>query len=122
MQWVKQPDGSNLCGQVAVAVVAGISLEKSIELFGKKGCTRTKDVVRVLRQLGFHCPDRLSRKFPLQKVKIAKLCYPNSNRSHWVVYNENKIYDGINGDKDGNVIWGPKWRITSYLPISKMQL
>jgi len=116
-RWIYQPYNTNLCGQIAVAVVAGISLEKSIELFGKQGCTRTKELVKVLRQIGFECPDKLQRK--RTNLCIAKLTYPNK-RSHWIVMDGDKIFDGCNGNEHGSVTWNSDWKVTSYLPITKI--
>jgi hypothetical protein len=74
-QWVKQPTGKNQCGQVAVAVIAGIPLEESIKLIGKKGCTTTKDLVKALRSLGFKCPNRC-KTMPKPSLGIAQVKCP----------------------------------------------
>jgi hypothetical protein len=64
-----QPPGSSLCGQTCVAMIAGITLEESIEAFrGKKGGTRTKEVVAALRKLGINCGDP-----PLTRIKSQEL-------------------------------------------------
>lgn len=119
-----QPEGSSLCGQIAVAVIANIDLTKSIELFGKKSSTRTKQVARVLRLLGFECPDRLKRKYEAtDKFGIAKLSYKgNRNSGHWVVIDNHKIYDGVWGNADGTVTWPVGARLTSYLPVTRKNL
>jgi hypothetical protein len=116
--WLKQPDGKNQCGQVAVAVIAGITLKNSIKLIGKKGCTATKDLAKALRLLGYKCPNRLQRK-PKPILGLGHLRYPGETRSHWVTLDGDKIYDGIYGTPDGKVHWKKDWKITSYLPISK---
>lgn len=121
--WIKQPDRKNQCGQVALSVILDIPLNVSIELVGKKDCTKTKDLIAVLRQFGFQCPDRC-RKMPMPKLAIAQVHFPSDTdygwkrKWHWVVIDGDKIYDGIYGKPDGNVLWPYGSKITSYLPIS----
>lgn len=124
-QWIKQPYGKNQCGQVAVAVIAGIPLDESIKLIGKKGCTATKDLVKALRSLGFQCPDRC-KQMPRPPLGIAQLHYPSRKRNrtwsanwHWVVVDGDKIFDGSShGNPDGTTKWLRNWKMTSYLPIN----
>ena len=116
--WIKQPVNTNICGQIAVAVIADIPLKQSIEVVGRKGCTTTKQIVNALRKLGYDCPDRLKRK-PKPEFGIGKLTYPCQNKGHWVVIDSDKIYDGLYGNSDGIVKWKSEWRITSYLPVTK---
>ena len=122
-QWIKQPEGKNVCGQIAVAVIAGITLEEAIKLTGKKGCTKTKDLVKALRKLGFECPDRCKRmeKDRLYKdLAIAKLFLPTRKSGwHWIVIENYKIFDGINGNTNGSVMWPDGWKVTSYLPVKQ---
>ncbi len=119
-RWIKQPDDSNQCGQVAVAVVTGITLKQSIRIIGKKGCTNTKDLVFALRFLGYKCP-RKCKKMPRPPLAIAKLRAPDrKNGWHWVVVDGDKIYDGIDGNERGQIIWKYGWKLTSYLPITTM--
>lgn len=119
-QWIKQLPNTNTCGQVAVAVLAGITLQESIKLFGKKGCTKTKDVVKVLRKLGFECPGRC-RKMPKPSLGIAQVHRPEHSGWHWVVVDGDKIFDGVNGDSQGNVRWYNTWKMTSYLPVTDLR-
>jgi len=81
-QWIKQPEGSYLCGQIAVAVIAGISLEEAIKVVEKKGCTSTKRLVKSLKALGFECPSRLKRMPNAPPLGIGHLKY-SKNRGHW---------------------------------------
>jgi hypothetical protein len=118
-QWVEQPIGTNTCGQVAIAVLAGISLEEAIKLVGKKGCTSTKDLVKALRSLGFKCPNRC-KKMPRPTLGLGQVrCPERKSGWHWVVVDGIKIFDGTNGDTNGNVIWGHTWKMTSFLPITE---
>jgi len=116
--WIKQPVKTNICGQIAVAIIADISLEQSIQAIGRKGCTTTKQVVNALKKLGYECPGRLKRK-PKPEFGIGHLRYPKQYKGHWVVVDGDKIYDGIYGNPDGTVNWKPGWRISSYLPVTK---
>lgn len=123
-KWIQQPLGKNQCGQVAVAVIAGISLEESIKVVGKKGCTKTKDLVAALRKLGFKCPDRCKRVTHLTSpisLAIAQVHSHPRRRSgwHWVVLDGDKIWDGMCGNRSGHVSWDSDWKITSYLPVEE---
>lgn len=90
MKLVRQPKGSNLCGQACVATIAGITLEESTEVFRTKGYTNTKIVKQALLQLVFRTPDRLKRGKPTG-LAIVKFLSPDG-RAHWVVWNK-KYYD-----------------------------
>jgi hypothetical protein len=116
--WIKQEPKNHNCGQIAIAVIVGTSLSEVISIVGKKGSTTTKEVAKALREYGYKCPDRLQR-IPKPKLGIGHLKYPNESRSHWVVVDGDKIYDGIYGKADGTVKWKKGWRITSYLPITE---
>jgi nitrogen fixation NifU-like protein len=117
-RWIRQDPKTKCCGQIAVAVVAGITLDEAIKLVGKKGTTKTKDLVKALRKIGFSCPDRC-RKMPMPPLAIAQMRSPYRKSGwHWVVVDGKKIYDGCSGTPDGTVKWhGGK--MTSYLPITK---
>jgi hypothetical protein len=104
------------CGQACVAMIAGISLEQSIVLFGHAHATRTKEVIAVLRKLGFRTPDRLhigptkhrqgwaSKSFGLFHVVWEQDVFiwrngepvPKKRRTgHWVVHNYGAVYDPL---------------------------
>lgn len=118
MRWRQQYDIPN-CGVIAVAVIADCSIKKAIEVIGKNGNTKTKDLARGLEKLGYECPERLQRLKERPKLAIAKLSIPNTHRWHWVVIGGDKIYDGVHGNKKGEVSFPEGYRITSYLPITK---
>lgn len=97
MKLVKQPKGSNLCGQACVATIGNISLEDSIRIFDREGRTNTKDLIYALELLGFVCATRLKRGKPEQDdLAIVKFLHPN-RKSHWVVWYKGKYYDPIAG-------------------------
>lgn len=119
--WIEQPLKSRICGQIAVAIIANITLENAIKLIGRKrNSTRTKDLTYALRSLGYKCPDRC-KKMPVHpKLAIGHLDIPKRKSGwHWVVIDGDKIFDGIYGTPDGKVKWEKGWRITSYLPIEE---
>jgi hypothetical protein len=116
--WIKQPEKSRICGQIAVAVITGISVEESKKLIGKNFGTNTKDIAKALRKMGYKCPNRCKRLKEKPKLAIAQVRKPSKKSGwHWVVIHEDKIYDGIDGNPDGTVNWIKGQRITSYLPI-----
>lgn len=89
-----QPENSSTCGQHCVAMVSGITPEKSIELFKSKGGTRTKQLHEVFKLLGFKTENKLSRikiDTKLPDLCILKIVYSKTH-SHWVVYNKGIIY------------------------------
>jgi hypothetical protein len=119
-KWIKQGSKRN-CGQIAVAVITGESLEKVSYVIGHDHGTKTKELAKALRFFGYDCPDRLQRLKERPKLAIAKLSTYGKSSWHWVVIDGDKIYDGVNGTESGTVNW--TWsnckRITSYLPIKK---
>jgi len=118
--WIEQKPKSHNCGPIAVAVIAGVTLEEAIKAIGKKGSTTTKQLVCGLRKLGWNCPDRC-KKMPKPPLGIAQLKSPTRKSGwHWVVVDGDKIYDGCNGNPDGTVRWINGERITSYLPVTKI--
>jgi len=115
--WIEQPYKSRLCGQIAVSVITNLHLKDIIQLLGRNG-TSTKKLVRVLRRLGYTCPDKL-KKMPRPSLGIAKLKDPERKSGwHWVAVDGDKIFDGINGTPEGKVHWPKSWRMTSFLPIT----
>ena len=119
-RWIAQPD-KQCCGQIAVAIVANISLKESIEIFGHDSYTSTKDIVHVLKFLGFICNKHLKRK-RTSILCIAKVWRPEWKQNwHWVVLKGNKIYDGVYGDKTGKAKWPVGAKITSCLNIWSWQ-
>jgi hypothetical protein len=116
-RWVIQPPRSHLCGQVAVAMIAGVELDEAIAAVGHRRSTTTRDVVRGLRHFGLICPDRLQR-IERPPFAVGKLSRPKQSSSwHWVVCDGADTWDGIDAfevlDRCND------WRLTSYLPVTK---
>jgi len=119
-KWIEQPSKSKICGQIAVAVIASISVEEAIKVVDKKGCTTTKDLAVALRKLGYTCGNRCKpfKKLPFPKLGIAQLKSPTRKYGwHWIVIDNGRIIDGINGTEDGKVYWNDGSKITSILEI-----
>ena len=116
--------GRNQCGQACVAMVLGLTLEAAICLVGKRGSTRTKDLVRALRMHGYKCPDRLKRlrdDEALPRRAILKVKLEGDRNWHWVL-----IWDGMWHDPDQysgqplrkvNRWWANQ--VSSYLEVMK---
>lgn len=118
-KWIRQPLDKKICGQIAVAVIAECSVEEAIVAIRKISYTKTVDLARGLRRLGYSCPDKLKVMKHPPKLGIGKLSYPRKRNWHWVVFDGRKIFDGINGNENGTVNWQEGWKVTSYLPIKK---
>jgi hypothetical protein len=105
-------------------MILGITLEESIKLIKKSGCTSTKDLVAALKlPLGTKLT-RFKTKIGVQYEGvdfpcILKVCW-NDGRSHWVVYKGKKIYDPAAGvykvERYQDRIKG-LGKITSYLQV-----
>jgi len=119
MKWLKQYNKPN-CGQIALAVITKKSVRQIYKLIGHDHNTKTKELAKVLRKLGYKCPNRLKIFKEKPKLAIGKLCHKlRKHNWHWVVIYNNKIYDGVNGTKNGNVKWKRGYKITSYLAIKR---
>ena len=113
--WKKQQPVTSYCGQLAVSIILKKTLKETIKLFGNDKPTSTNDLIRVLKSQKIKCDNKLRRK--RKNLAIAKLTYPHKNTWHWVVVYNDKIFDGIHGNRDGTVYWDKKWRLISYLNI-----
>ena len=96
---IKQPKGSNLCGQACVAMITGISLEESIKLFGSKGKTGTKQLYYALKERGITCSEKAVRIKNNNKPEfcIITIHYTGYKNKHFCVWNNNKYYDPARG-------------------------
>jgi hypothetical protein len=57
----KQKPGHNTCGQTSLAIFLDKPTDEIIRLMGKKGITRSSDLIRVLKMHGYKTDDRLHR-------------------------------------------------------------
>lgn len=114
MEHLFQPTGSNLCGQMCVAMVAGVSLLDAIRVVGHEHATRTKEIVAALRKFGFDCDNRLKRitsKSSLPERCILNVVWRKDNggyHRHWIVSWDGDFFNPDPGDG---------YRMTSFLEI-----
>lgn len=95
LQLVRQKPKSFNCGQCCVAMLAGVTRKQANKVFGSKGGTTTKQVVRALKKLGLAPAERV-RTFrsegSLPATCLLRLKYAGRAHGHWVVYNAGLIY------------------------------
>ena len=126
---IKQDKPTN-CGQTCVAMLLGLTIQQSERLFGKKGCTTTKEVKKALEIFGCKVADKLKRcnnwtaKFP--PLCIIKMSFLDSGRSHWVVFSETCIYDPamdhLVSYSDFKLLTEHLIKPTSYLQLSQFHV
>jgi hypothetical protein len=117
------PEGSNACGQACVAMAAGVSLDRAIDVVGKrkKSGTRTKDVVDALYALGVKTDSRarrLSKKRPVLPQRcLVSICTKKVNGEyklgHWMLYWDGEMKDPRGCWPDGY----DGWAITRFVEI-----
>jgi hypothetical protein len=106
MNLIQQPTGSKQCGQACVAMLCGVSIERAVGLVGKKFSTKTKELARACRKLGYHCDSRLSvigqnyNWLLAQENMLVKITWDHASSWHWIVVHDRVIYD----PDDPNVI------------------
>jgi len=123
MKILKQPTNYT-CGQTCVAMLAGITVEKAIEVVDKKGDTSGNDLIKALNKLNIKCSDRLERsKGKLPKLAIIKYTWKNRIKegSHWILCNNGKFYNPYYGVLDSPFTNDSyNWqKIVSYIEIYK---
>ena len=116
--WIAQPQGTPLCGQVAVAVITGAPLEDVIARVGHKRGTKTWELVRVLDSYGYGALGRARALSVPPTLALGILRHPTWKRNwHWVVIDGPHVWDGLFGAADGKVYWPSDARVTSYVPV-----
>jgi hypothetical protein len=99
---VRQPDGSRICGQCCVAMVARVNIGYAIEAVGKRASTRSADIRRGLANLNIRHstePRLVSRpQYRELPARCIATCHvPYSRRTHWVVLWDGVVYDPVYG-------------------------
>lgn len=97
---VRQPTGTNLCGQACVATIAGIELDAARKACGTSGKTDGTHLRSALRSLGFTVGERMKKGRPINLTnQLAVLKYQDDKKSlrHWVVFDGRKYYDPAAG-------------------------
>ena len=116
---ILQPENSNLCGQCCLGTVLNITLEDSIKLVGHKKSTRTNELTKHFKNGN----TKLKKGFPT-KYSLCKVYYKDKKPTHWVLWENNRVYD----PNFGNIINYSEWfeivseyyatpRITSFIEI-----
>ncbi len=134
IEHLRQPAGSRLCGQTCVAMVAGVSIDKAVEVIGHTHGTRTREISAGLNKLGFLCDSKLkvlSKTKPLLE-QLPDLAIVNSRwkaehrktpGGHWVVWHDGRVYDPEFNfvDKVPKQEWltNKDWRLTSFAAVEK---
>lgn len=107
-------------------MLTGVSLSRVVNLVGHNHGTRTRELVKVIKRLGFDCPDRLKHSKELEaalyKVEraLVKITWADTKSWHWVAWADGLIFDPSSESPLGNFslyryLGG---RATSYLEIS----
>jgi len=116
MKLVRQPQGSDLCGQACVATICGITLDEACMLARTHGKTDTKHLKRVLHASSVPHDERRTRGFP-PKGQTALLFWKSENGCHWMVWHKNKYYDPAAGVFRKTPKHAKNARVTSYLRV-----
>lgn len=108
-------------------MVAGVSLDRAIEVFGSRGATRTSQVIKALRDLGLSpIGEKLTRRKPgafAPRNAILKILFERFDKSdgkihewsHWALMWNGVLHDP--GEERPGVT-SPNGRYTSHLEIS----
>lgn len=118
MKLIKQ-NSPTTCGQACVAMVKGISLEESIELFGHSNTTSDYEILKALGltfiQSVENGKDTYSKvvfgKPQRNIIAIVKHTEKSGIRSHWTVWNYGETFDPA-------CIKGKLWPITKYIEVT----
>lgn len=128
MKLVRQPPNSNCCGQACIATIAGLTLDESIALCGTKGKTRTRHLVKALKEHGFEPYEnatRISKRSSwidrLWKSATLVVKFKNGKSSHWVVRHKGKFYDPASGVHRDVPRYLESSRSTSFLIVNKAE-
>jgi hypothetical protein len=120
LKLVLQPEGSSLCGQSCVAMIAGISLSQSIKAIGHKRKTRWVELRDALTGLGFSVSEKLTKvqsRSDLPRFCVVRIYWGADNTSHWIIKCGGLTYDPISGLNCAEFLpfaKKPHVRVTSY--------
>ena len=125
MKLVLQPLESRVCGQACVAMLMDMELCDAIELVGKKGATRIKDLSKAIREK-YECLDRLQKVNKLNlfpENAILRIRWDKKN-SHWILKCGDTVYDpsfGQHNFRAYQMAMEGIGTITSYLQLTKIK-
>ena len=97
MELILQPKGSYKCTQCCVAMVAGVSLKKSIQAFGLSHATNLYAMRNALKKLGFESAEKY-KSFGRKAKKLPDTCilwmqWKGRKVGHCVVFHREKDND-----------------------------
>src|SRR5688572_18704869 len=100
MKWVRQnPKTEDCCGQCAAAMLLGIGKREALRRFGHEIGTTTTEMRRVMRRGGLKVGPRM-RKFAgfdaIESPRALLLGYWKKY-PHWLVWNEGRVFDPVEG-------------------------
>ena len=101
MKHMRQPEGSNLCGQTCVAMLIGEkNLDYVISDMRKRGKTTRKDLYQALVDYGLKPGEKLIRGYPATPdvTAIVRVKWKDINQTHWVVYQNAWVFDPALGE------------------------
>lgn len=94
MELVKQPPGSNLCGQACVAMILGTTLPTVIGLMHKRGKTTARDLKNILTKMGYVVdPNKCIMGTPSGPALAICKVHLLGKKLHWVVFKDGDYYD-----------------------------
>jgi hypothetical protein len=120
MKLVRQPKGSNLCGQAVVAMLTGVTLDEAVKSMHTRGTTRTRQLIDALSGTGIVPSERLHRfhlaHATLLRNAILKMHWKGRYKSHWVLLCDDQIFDPEYGVTPAG--WWTGWkRVSSFLSL-----
>ena len=97
MELVVQPPGSYKCSQCCVAMLAGVSLKRSIQAFGLRHATNLYALRNALKKLGFEAGEKY-KGFGRKQKNLPRTClllmkWRGQKVSHLVVFHQGDVYD-----------------------------
>ena len=123
MKHVRQPAGSNLCGQACVAMLLGCDLRSASKLVGREGPTLATQLAKALRVGGLRIAGRSTvwRNQKLPPIAIMKIKFKRRDLAHWVLKRGNSVHDPRKRTAlpfDSQLWADRRGRITSFLSVS----
>lgn len=91
MQLINQPEGTSLCGQCVVAMLAGVPLEEAIACMGS-GRNYPRDIKKSLATFGLSIPAR-STPGAMEPPCGRGAALLWGERSHWVAWDDGVWFD-----------------------------
>ena len=129
MEWKKQPNGTT-CGQTCTAMIAGISVHESINMFGTDKGTTMADGKRILGKLGIKTGEITKidnrKKWSLPDFAGVRITGVGRKWGHFIVYKDGQFFDPVYGVFDSKEELMEryskhrvKWRFSHYFEVLK---